>query len=274
MPTKLYHLSSSLTAPVASASGHLTSAIAISLLVHVTVALIGVEPVDVADVQIQQGQASRPVTLTLSVVAADAVQPPPITTAPPPVGVPDAPTVDDPRPAELPEQTPVERAELAALLHQFQQALARFSPTPPTAGRPVPSLSQSQSDQANADPPPQAYAVEPQQPTAAPRSPSTASSSEAAGAKVDVDARPLPDNPPPVYPATAVLQGRQGRVMLRVVVDSSGVAVEVTLLRTSGHADLDHAAVEAVRRWRFVPAQQGGRAVTQTIAVPIRFLQP
>ena len=65
--------------------------------------------------------------------------------------------------------------------------------------------------------------------------------------------------------------GEQGRVFLRVLVAADGVAQQVELKTTSGSPRLDHAALDAVKRWRFVPARQGDQAVAAWVVVPISF---
>jgi periplasmic protein TonB len=78
-------------------------------------------------------------------------------------------------------------------------------------------------------------------------------------------------NPEPVYPLTSRRRGEQGTVLLRVVVTREGTAASVNVDRTSGHAALDQAALDAVRKWRFVPARRGADAVESTVVVPIVF---
>lgn len=78
-------------------------------------------------------------------------------------------------------------------------------------------------------------------------------------------------NPPPAYPLSARRLGQEGWVVLRVKVDPSGAPAEVHLERSSGVVSLDQAALEAVRRWTFVPARRGGEAVAAWVEVPIRF---
>lgn len=78
-------------------------------------------------------------------------------------------------------------------------------------------------------------------------------------------------NPPPVYPALARRMGEQGRVLLRVLVTADGAAERVELKSSSGAQRLDRAAIEAVQHWRFVPARQGGQAVSAWVVVPISF---
>lgn len=79
------------------------------------------------------------------------------------------------------------------------------------------------------------------------------------------------NNPPPVYPTLARRLGEQGRVMLRVQVRADGTPAEVEINRSSGFFRLDRAALEAVRKWRFVPAQQGDAPVAASVLVPVSF---
>ena len=78
-------------------------------------------------------------------------------------------------------------------------------------------------------------------------------------------------NPPPVYPPLARRMAEQGRVLLRVLVTQNGAAERVELRTSSGSARLDHAALDTVKRWRFVPALQGDRPVDAWVLVPISF---
>jgi protein TonB len=78
-------------------------------------------------------------------------------------------------------------------------------------------------------------------------------------------------NPPPAYPYSARRQGQQGKVILRVLVNTAGLPSEVELRMRSGVPALDEAALEAVRKWRFVPARQGTQPVAAWVLVPIVF---
>jgi len=79
------------------------------------------------------------------------------------------------------------------------------------------------------------------------------------------------DNPAPIYPAIARRQGEQGRVLLRVSVAADGRAASVEIAASSGSERLDRAALDAVRRWRFVPARRGDEAVAAQVLVPVAF---
>jgi protein TonB len=79
------------------------------------------------------------------------------------------------------------------------------------------------------------------------------------------------DNPPPAYPSISRRQREEGRVLLRVRVGADGRAESVEIAGSSGHERLDHAALDAVRRWRFLPARRGADAVAAYVNVPIAF---
>ncbi len=78
-------------------------------------------------------------------------------------------------------------------------------------------------------------------------------------------------SPAPAYPATALRQQLTGRVVLRVTVDRDGTVSAARILTSSGHDELDMAALAAVRKWRFEPARRLGVAIEKEIAVPITF---
>ena len=78
-------------------------------------------------------------------------------------------------------------------------------------------------------------------------------------------------NPKPIYPAISRRLNEEGRVLLRVLVSAEGTALAVEIRKSSDHVRLDEAALDAVRRWRFVPARQGGERIESWVAVPIVF---
>jgi protein TonB len=79
------------------------------------------------------------------------------------------------------------------------------------------------------------------------------------------------DNPKPDYPDMARQLGEQGRVLLLVEVGADGRVRRASVRESCGYDDLDHAALRAVRRWRFVPARAHGHAVDSWVTVPIDF---
>jgi len=79
------------------------------------------------------------------------------------------------------------------------------------------------------------------------------------------------NNPAPGYPRSARRAGEQGTVVLRVLVAADGSPARVEVERSSGSASLDSAALEAVQRWRFVPARRGAVPVEAWVKVPVVF---
>ena len=75
----------------------------------------------------------------------------------------------------------------------------------------------------------------------------------------------------PRYPESARRQGVEGIATLRFIVLTNGHVGQVTVARSAGHVDLDRAAVDAVRTWRFQPARRGKEAVDVWVTLPVRF---
>jgi periplasmic protein TonB len=75
----------------------------------------------------------------------------------------------------------------------------------------------------------------------------------------------------PGYPASARRQGIQGTAVLRVYVDSDGRVANVAVDQSAGHRDLDDAATDAVRRWRFEPGRRGDEPVGMWVLIPFEF---
>jgi protein TonB len=78
-------------------------------------------------------------------------------------------------------------------------------------------------------------------------------------------------NPPPPYPPLSRRLGEQGKVLLRVHVSTEGLPMAVEIKSSSGSPRLDEAALETVRKWRFIPARQGDRPLAAWVVVPINF---
>jgi protein TonB len=92
-------------------------------------------------------------------------------------------------------------------------------------------------------------------------------------ASITRDPSPLAGNQAPKYPPQALRSGVEGSVSVRVEVDASGVPTDVKVVERSGERsrDLDRAVTDAVRRWRFEPAMQDGKAVAGAVVVPVEF---
>ena len=116
---------------------------------------------------------------------------------------------------------------------------------------------------------PQLVETAPPPPPAAAATPTTEAPVAAAAGD-----RPQPiadQSPPPSYPPAALRRGDSGTVVVRVDVDATGYPSNVTIIERSGSRDLDRAASDAVRRWRFQPAQSNGQPVPGSIEVPFDF---
>lgn len=128
-----------------------------------------------------------------------------------------------------------------------------------------PAPKHSEAEEAVADSPPVAAPVKPAAPkvATAPRK-----------AEVFTEANFRPNygyNPKPVYPGIARRQHWEGRVTLRVQVSADGTSDAVHVHHSSGHEELDDSAVDAVRKWRFIPAKRGDTPVSSSVLVPIIF---
>jgi len=76
--------------------------------------------------------------------------------------------------------------------------------------------------------------------------------------------------PEPEYPAKEHHTGHQGTVILRVLVDSSGVPHDVSVTRSLSPA-FDESAIEAVSNWRFSPATKYGKPIPIQTSVQVDF---
>jgi protein TonB len=74
----------------------------------------------------------------------------------------------------------------------------------------------------------------------------------------------------PVYPAKALRERVRGVVVLRVLVSETGEPMEVVVER-GARKDLNDAALEAARHWRFEPAKKDGHPVRTYTTVRFPF---
>jgi protein TonB len=99
------------------------------------------------------------------------------------------------------------------------------------------------------------------------------------GPALPTDPDPLPSTrleyasaPAPTYPREALLNGIEGTVVLKVLVDVDGKPLSVEIERSSGNRRLDEAARRQVlRKWMFQPAVRDGQAVQVYGIVPVNF---
>lgn len=73
------------------------------------------------------------------------------------------------------------------------------------------------------------------------------------------------------YPSALRNRGVSGRVLIACKVDHNGNVANVKLRESSGYPQLDHAALNGVRKWRFNPAMRDGKKVSSTAIIPVVF---
>lgn len=79
------------------------------------------------------------------------------------------------------------------------------------------------------------------------------------------------NNPKPEYSRLSRRASEQGKVLLRVLVNEQGLPASVEISKGSGFDRLDESALEAVKKWRFVPAKRNNIAISAYVTVPIQF---
>lgn len=77
--------------------------------------------------------------------------------------------------------------------------------------------------------------------------------------------------PRPSYPPEAYRAREEGTVIVQADVDATGNASEVKVVRHSGSRTLDRAALNEVRKWKFRPAMENGKAVASSVQVPVDY---
>lgn len=162
-----------------------------------------------------------------------------------------APTVEEPAPPPVPATAP---------------APAEVAPAP-TAGATLPAINEPAPAPGSSAPPVSSTTV------ALPASsPVVAAPPSSTPDGVTRTARPQGGyQVRPAYPTTPRRLGIQGTTMLRVHVLADGRIGDVRVEHSAGHPDLDQAAMEAVRRWRFEPARRGADAVAMSVLLPVEF---
>ncbi len=76
---------------------------------------------------------------------------------------------------------------------------------------------------------------------------------------------------PLIYPEEARRRGWQGVVHLRLYISAAGRVTRAEVIRSSGYAVLDDAAVRSVLKWEGQPAYRSGQPVSTVEVLPVRF---
>ena len=77
----------------------------------------------------------------------------------------------------------------------------------------------------------------------------------------------------PRYPESSRQAGRIGSVSCRLEISSGGIVQRVSLTSSSGDSELDSAVLQAVEKWRYVPARNRdtGNAVPCNVTQSVHF---
>ncbi len=78
------------------------------------------------------------------------------------------------------------------------------------------------------------------------------------------------------YPDALFASKVQANVTIRIYIDSTGVVwpESTRVVQTSGHPELDSAAVRGAPQLRFIPAKREGKPVAVSIKLPVFFRHP
>lgn len=66
--------------------------------------------------------------------------------------------------------------------------------------------------------------------------------------------------------------GEQGKVLLRVFIETNGTASRAEIKRSSGYERLDQTALQTVQRWRYAPGKRNGVPESMWFDIPINFV--
>ena len=259
----------------------LARVVPVSASIAVHVALLGAAAMAAPGIRVPV-----PEMLMVDLVAVE--PPPPVVEAPRVVEVPPAPK---PKPLTLPRPIaptiPKVEAPPAPAVRESEPQPVQAPPPPvppvvaatpsPTAepARPAPPAAPASSAPASSSGGPAASrAIEPgiSWVESSPAKAGPAVASIPPGSGIASDARPTGGyQVRPTYPASAKRLGVQGTTLLRVQVLENGRVGGLEVEQSAGHPDLDQAAIDAVRRWRFDPARRGDQAVAMWVRLPVEF---
>ena len=78
-------------------------------------------------------------------------------------------------------------------------------------------------------------------------------------------------NPAPLYPHIAKRRGWEGKVLIKVFVESDGTPSKIEVQDSSGYKILDDSAMKTVYTWRFEPARSKAGDISTWVVIPIHF---
>lgn len=82
--------------------------------------------------------------------------------------------------------------------------------------------------------------------------------------------------PAPEYPPEARKQKLEGKVKLKITISDEGEVSKAEVSESSGYDFFDNAALDAIKNWRFTPAEENGHLIEEirTIKIIFRFEEP
>lgn len=163
-----------------------------------------------------------------------------------------APEPAAPPPPPLPPKSPPPPAPVIAAAPRVDSPAAFVVPEPPPEPAPP------------APPEPPVVVVAAPVPPAPPPPPAVAR-------ELPASAIQYLEPPEPVYPRASRRLGEAGLVVVRVFVGADGLPKQLQVLHSSGFLRLDAAALDGVRRARFMPPTENGQPTAGWARIPIPF---
>jgi periplasmic protein TonB len=180
---------------------------------------------------------------------------------------------------------PVQASQPAPKPAPSQTAKPTPTPTPTPKAIPQPEPKPAPAAVAQAEPSPLPATA----PSAAPAASTISRTAAAPAAAAMASASPAPapaparvelpsasadylNNPKPAYPPLSRRLREEGKVVLRVLIETDGTASRAEIRSSSGYERLDQAARQAVLKWRYVPARRNGVPEAMWFDIPVNFV--
>ncbi len=74
-----------------------------------------------------------------------------------------------------------------------------------------------------------------------------------------------------VYPKMAITVGIEGTTVVQAIIDKYGNVISTEVIQSVGFESCDQAAADAIRKTKWIPAQQRDQPVKVKIAIPVDF---
>ena len=166
-----------------------------------------------------------------------------------------------------------ERTTMVTLVDAPPPPPPPLPPPPPEDKPPPPVKNLSPPKPSPVPPPPEAPVVDVPEPRPSdivtpPSPPAPPAPPSDIGASVDISSKNMN---PPKYPPAAFRAGVQGEVILIVDVDANGNVTNVSVEKSSRNRDLDRAAMDAARKWKFNASTVNGQKAAGRVRVPVNF---